>query len=138
MQNIEIIEDPGALDDGLTPRQERALASLMTEPTVARAAESAGVGERTLRRWLREEPFASRYRAMRRDAFDHAITLTHRYAAAAVTTLARVMADPGASAASRVAAAVAMVRIAREGIELDDLAQRVARLEASVSAREDA
>ncbi|MGP1308868.1 MAG: hypothetical protein ACTS27_01570 [Phycisphaerales bacterium] len=114
---------------GLTPRQERAIACLLAEPSVAKAAESAGVGERTLHRWLREPLFAREYRAARRGAFDQAIGLTQRYGALAAQALARIVADPKSSASARVAAATAILRFGREGVELDDLASRIEDLE---------
>lgn len=119
-----------AFPESLTPKQEAAVAALLTEPTVARAAEKCGVGERTLYRWLSEEAFAAAYRSARREAFAVAIAASQRFAPAAVATLARVMGDPDTPAANRIAAAAQLLRFARESIELDDLAERIERLEA--------
>ena len=47
----------------------------------------------------------------------------------AMTTLARIANDTTAPYASRVAASVAILRFGRESIELDDLAERIERLE---------
>ncbi len=118
-------------DEGLTPTQEKALSALLIEPSVTAAAQKAGVGERTLHRWIRTEPFRGEYRRARAEAFSQAIGLAQRAASAAVGTLLRVMHDSTAPAAARVAAASQMLRFARESIELDDLAQRVEALEAS-------
>lgn len=114
----------------VSPRQERAIAALLVEPSVAKAAESSGVGLRTLHRWTREdEAFIAAYRAARREAFGHAIGLTQRMAPHAVHTLAKIMADGSAPFAARVAAATGLLRFGRESIELDDLAARVEALE---------
>jgi len=40
---------------GLTNRQQRAIAALLASKKVAEAASSAGIGERTLYRWLAED-----------------------------------------------------------------------------------
>ena len=72
---------------GLSPEQESAITALLNEPTVAKAAATAGVGERTLYRWLGEPAFASAYRSARREAFTHAVSLTQRYAPVAVQAL---------------------------------------------------
>jgi hypothetical protein len=115
----------------VTPRQEKAIAALINETTVPRAATAAGVGQRTLHRWLREPAFAAEYRRCRREAFSQAIALTQRYASLAVTTLAKVMDDPAAPHTAKVSAASAMLKFGREGIEMDDLAARVEELEAA-------
>lgn len=133
-------EDPDEFDDaeptpGLSHKQEQAILALLAEPTVARAAKVAKVGVRTLHRWLREEAFGKAYRLARRESFAQAVSLTQRYAALAVQTLAKVMNDESAPVASRVAAATSMLKFARDSIELDDLADRVEALERSAKDR---
>lgn len=119
-------DDP---DSTLNARQEAAIAALLTEHTIERAAEKAKVSPRTLYRWLDSPAFAAAYRKARRAAFNQAIALTQRFTPLAVNTLAKVMTDPSASASARVAAAASMLRFGREAIELDDLAARVESLE---------
>ena len=123
-------EPDGSGGRGLTRRQEKALEALLNEPTVARAAQLAGVGERTLHSWLRQPVFAAAYRESRRTAFGHAISLTQKYSPMAVGTLVKIMGDEGKPATARVAAATALLRFGREAIELDELVERLARLEA--------
>jgi len=120
--------------DGVNPRQERAIAALLNEPTVARAAQAVGIGERTLHRWIEEPRFANAYRRARRRAFGQAVALTQRYAVVAVQSLARIITDQSASHGARVSAASALLRFGREGIELDDLCARVEALEAASAA----
>lgn len=123
----------------LTRPQEAAILALLTEPSIAAAAAKAGVGERTLHRWLKEEDaFVAEYRRARREAFTQAIGLTQRSATAAVGTLLRVMHDTKATWSSRVAAATQVLRFAREAIELDDLAVRVETLERAERPGDDA
>ena len=114
---------------GLTPRQERAIIALLNEPSIPKAAERAGVNERTLRRWMGDEKFDRAFRRARREAFSHAISLMQHYAQHAVGVLAKVMTDPTAPHSARVSASNSMLRNARESIELDDLAARVQALE---------
>lgn len=122
----------------LTTRQEQAIAAMLTEQTMAKAAEAAGVNVRTLNRWLRIPAFSAAYRTARRETFGQAIALTQRYSALAVNTLAKVMMDAASPTSAKVAAAVAVLRFAREGIELEDLAARVDALERQgEEARED-
>lgn len=122
--------------NGLTPRQEQAVVALLNEPTVSRAAESIGMSERTVYRWLDEPGFSRAYRKARREAFAQAISLTQRYAPAAVHTLAKIMGDESAGATARVSAATALLKFSRESIELDDLAERVDALERAAQEEE--
>lgn len=116
--------------------QQRTILALLVEPSVAVAAVKAKVGERTLHRWMRLEHFTQEDRFARREAFCQAIALTQRSsAAAAVATLLRIMHDPKATWSARVTAATNILKFASESIELDDLADRIDRLE--VMARED-
>ena len=115
----------------LQPIQEKAIVCLINEPTIRRAAQAAGIGERTLHRWMQQRDFLASYRAARRAAFTQAISVTQHYAAAAVHTLAQIMADRAAPPAARVAAATAVLKFSRDSIEIDDIAQRVEALERS-------
>ena len=114
---------------GLNARQAKALEALLQEPTIARAAALGGVSERTLRRWLAEAPFRDAVFRARRESFGQAIWLTQRYAAVAVATLVKVMQDGAAPPSAKVSAAGMLLKFGREGMELDDLAERVEMLE---------
>jgi hypothetical protein len=115
--------------DGLNARQAKALEALLQEPTMTRAAAAGGVNERTLRRWLAEPAFRDAVFRARREAFGQAIWLTQRYAAVAVATLVKVMQDQTAPPSAKVSAAAMVLKFGREGMELDDLAERVETLE---------
>jgi hypothetical protein len=59
--------------------------------------------------------------------------VSQKYAAAAVATFVRIMGDANAPASAKVAAGQALLKVAKEGIELDDLAERVEVLERAAS-----
>ncbi|GJQ29726.1 MAG: hypothetical protein HBSAPP03_16100 [Phycisphaerae bacterium] len=125
-----VVEDRAPYLEGLTANQEAALLALMSEPTVLKAAEKAGVASRTIYKWLEsDERFARAYRAARRQTFVHAMTMTQRYAPMAIQALAKIMTDSAAPASARVSAANGILNFARDSIELDDLAERVKALE---------
>ena len=115
--------------NGLTPKQEEAIAALLTETTVEAAAKRIEVGERTLYRWLGEPVFRAEYQRCRREAFGQAIALLQRYSPMAATTLATIADDKAAPHSARVQASNAMLKHCRDSIELDDLAARVQMLE---------
>lgn len=116
--------------EGISSRQEKAITALLAEPTIAKAAAACDVPERTLKSWLQQPAFAAAFRAARREAFSHAISMTQRYTPHAVQMLAKIMTDSSAPYPSRVTAASALLKFGRESIELDDLAGRVEALEA--------
>ena len=119
--------------DSLTPQQENAIIALVAQPTIARAASSCDVPERTLYRWMCIPEFQAAYREARRNSFSQAIGLCQRATPVAVNVLAKIMSDPTAPYTSRVAAAIAVLKFGRESLEIDDLAARVAALETQVT-----
>ncbi len=123
----------------LEPKQEEAIIALLNAPTVRQAAQVAGVGERTLHRWLVEDQaFIAAYREARRVVFAQAIAQTQRLLPLAVNTLGQIMADKSAPHSARVSAATAVTKFSRESIELDDLAERLAAIEQQVQASQGA
>jgi hypothetical protein len=98
---------------------------------MARAAELAGVSVRTLQRWQRHPVFHAAVLAARKEAYSQAVGVSQKYAAMAVATFVKVMNDPAAPASAKVAAGSALLKVAKEGIELGDLAARVDGLERS-------
>jgi phage terminase small subunit len=51
--------------ENLTPNQQKALAALLATNSIVEAAEQAGLGEKTLRRYLKDPVFAASYREQR-------------------------------------------------------------------------
>lgn len=99
----------------LSRRQEEAIAALLTEPTQAAAAAKAGIGEATLRRWLRQPDFLSAYRAARRELVEGAIGRIQAATGQAVDTLLAV-ARGGGKPGDRVRAAKALLDHAFRGL----------------------
>jgi hypothetical protein len=126
--------EPGT--DRLTPKQHKAIAALLSEPTIRKAAETAGVGLRTVHDWLKIPAFKAAYREAQREAFKHSMALTQKYMPHAVQTLVKVMADEKSPPSAKVSAAAALMKYGRESIELDDVVQRVEQLEESAKAAE--
>lgn len=130
-------DDDAAPLHGLEPRQEQAIVALLNQPTVAQAAASCAVSERTLHRWLADPAFVKAYRTARREAFSHAVSMAQRYTPLAVQTLAKTMTDTSSPHSSRVSAASNLLKFGRESIELDDLVGRVESLEHKNAERDD-
>jgi hypothetical protein len=114
-------------------KQEEAIAALLTQRNVEEAARAAGIGTRTLLRWLKVPDFQTAYREARRAAFGQAVARLQQGASAAATTLLKTMIDPNTPASVRVRAAECVMNHATKAIEIEDIEARVAMLEESAA-----
>lgn len=121
--------------DTLTPKQHKAIAALLGEPTIKAAAEKLGIGERTLHTWLGEPAFEAAYRAARRDAVRQAVAQLQRSAGSAAATLASIAENKAERGHVRVQAARAVLELAIRAVELEDLDARLRALEAAAQQR---
>src|SRR5450756_1013361 len=119
-------------------KQEEAIAALLTQRNVEEAARAAGIGTRTLLRWLKIPNFQTAYREARRTAFGQAVARLQQGTSAAATTLLKTMIDPATPASVRVRAAEAIFNHAAKAIEIEDIEARVAALEASMTSKKTA
>jgi hypothetical protein len=110
-------------------RKEQAIAALLMCPSLPAAAANCGISESTLRRWLRNESFAWRYRQERTRMLDSTVNLLRQKSIAAVETLAGIADDKGSPAGARVSAARSLVELAIKGAEVQDLEERLTELE---------
>jgi hypothetical protein len=115
-------------------KQEEAIAALLTKRNVDEAAQAAGIGTRTLLRWLKIPEFQKAYREARRHAFGQSIARLQQATHAAATTLMKIMVDPAASASVRVRAADSIFNHAAKAIEIEDIEARVSELERAAEA----
>jgi len=113
-----------------TRKQEALISALLTAPSLAAAAQQAGLSEVTAWRWLKDATFQATYREARRAVVQHAIAQVQHATGEAVETLRSVMQDAEAPASARVSAAKAILDTALKGIDIDDLEVRIAALEA--------
>ncbi|MGA2271325.1 MAG: hypothetical protein ABSH44_22890 [Bryobacteraceae bacterium] len=117
-------------------KREDAIAGLLSQRNVDEAARAAGVGARTLWRWLRDPEFQAAYREARRAAFSQSIARLQHGSSAAAATLLKMMLDQDAPASTRVRAAESVLNHATKAIEIEDIEARVSELErAALSGR---
>ncbi len=116
-------------DDGLTPKQRRAVAALLTTGDVAAAAKEAGCGKVTLYRWMKQPAFLAVVREAEASALDELSRMLVRLGRTAAGTLAKAMGDSATPAATRVRAADAVLGRLLQLRELATLEARVAELE---------
>jgi hypothetical protein len=130
---------PAALKDAdpkaneLKPNQQRAILALLEAPSVAAAARESGIGERTIHRWLHDDPdFQNELREKRRQRLDQAATRLQSTAGQAVQAIVELLAskdhiEPGRAALVRTALDFAF----RAGAYID-IAERLDNLEEAV------
>jgi hypothetical protein len=112
-------------------KQEEAIAALLTQRNVDEAAKAAGVGTRTLLRWLREPEFQADYLKARREAVHQAVARLQQATGVASLTMLKLMTDQNVPAAVRLRAADCVFNHAMKGIENEDVLVRLAELERS-------
>ena len=110
-------------------KEEAAISALLTESGIAAAAKKAGVAESTLRRWLQDNDFAKRCRLARRQVLEQATALLQSAAMDAVKALRAIVSSEDSPPSTRVAAARTILDMAYRAVEVDELSERLHRLE---------
>ncbi len=121
----------------MTPRQQKALAALLTSPSKAAAAKAAGIAPRTLRDYLADPEFQAAYR----DAFGNMVEDATRQAQQAISpalsTLREIVEDREEDAQARISAARAILSHGLKLIETTDILNRLAELETAMEGGHD-
>lgn len=118
-------------------KQEEAIAALLTQRNIDEAASAAGVGTRTLLRWMKIPEFDAAYRAARRQAYGQSISRLQQATTAAATTLLKTLVDPATPASVKVRAAEAIFNHAAKAIEVEDIDARLRELEQAAEMNKD-
>jgi hypothetical protein len=119
--------------DKLSRKMEAAIAALLTQPTVEAAARVADVSERALRKWMRLPEFKAAYAAARGEVLERTVVLLVGAGRQSVETLQLNLAAEKPS--DQIRAACALLEYASRGVELLDLAERLAEVERRLAER---
>jgi hypothetical protein len=96
-------------------KQEDAIAALLTQRNIEEAARTAGVGTRTLIRWLKLPDFGKEYRKARRDPLHQSVARMQRATGVAASVVLRLMTDPNVPAAVKLRAAECVFIVLSKG-----------------------
>ncbi len=121
----------------LTPKQQKALDALLTEPTVTKAAKLARLSEVTLYRWLQEPIFAGAYKAARGRLLEGTLTALQAASIRAVETLRAVLDDAVAKPGEKVSAARSILEFSLKAREVLEVEGRLAYLEKVLEVQEE-
>jgi hypothetical protein len=117
-----------AQKNGLSTKQNKAIAALLQSRTLAEAADMAEVGERTVSRWLGEPDFEAALRDAEGQAIAEAVSMLAGLQSEAVKTLQKMMQN-ARSESVRLSAARACLDFNLKVRELHTLEERIQHLE---------
>lgn len=116
----------------MTPRQQKALAALLSTSSKAAAARAAGISDRTLRDYLADPTFQAAYKKAFGDMVEDATRQAQQSLAPALSTLREIVEDKGEDAQARISAARAILSHGMKLIEATDILGRLQELEAAM------
>ncbi len=119
-----------------TPKQEKALASLLTEPTIEGVAKVVGISKTTLYQWLKEPAFKAALDEARALLFTDNLSLLKASLKAGVEALRLALTDPDATVANKITAGKTLIELALRANEQLEIEQRLAALESQMTAQE--
>ena len=114
--------------DGINSRKNKALAALLSEPTIKRAAEVSGIGERTIHKYLNDAEF----RQALTDAESELLSNAQRILIQGQEVALRVLMDvmENSTDNNRRLAAVSWLELTLRLRELVSIEDRIKKLEA--------
>lgn len=115
----------------LSPRQYRAVESLLNSRSVQHAADTCGMGYKTLLRWMQDPQFKAALMVAEGESLDGAVRRLAGLGNTAITILADVMSN-GESELLRLRAAQSVLDNLLKLRELRSVEERISRLEVLV------
>jgi hypothetical protein len=116
----------------LTRKREAAIAALLSCGSLGESAVACKISESTLRRWQKEPEFQVAYREAKRQLLEGTINRLRSIGAAGVQGLHEVVTDKNSPAGARVSAGRAILEVLLRAVEVQDLAERLDKLEESM------
>ena len=116
----------------MTPKKQKALLALLTNPTKERAAEAAGITSKTLRGYLADPEFQAEYKKAFADLVEDATRKVQQTLEPAVAVLREIMEDRSENGQVRVSAARSVLEYGLKMTEQTDILTRIQELEAAM------
>lgn len=110
----------------------KALQALLTYPTQAAAAQAAGIGVSTLKRYLDDDEFQKEYKAAFSALVSDAVRQAQKSLSPALTTLEEIMRDDAQTGQIRVSAARSLLEFSLKATEQLEIIERLKELETKV------
>jgi DNA-binding MurR/RpiR family transcriptional regulator len=119
----------------LSRKQERALTALLAHPTISEAAQSCGVSEPTLWRWLKDPAFSAAYNRLRNRLIEATLDQLAKSCGESVTTLRETLTDEAAPPAVKVNAAAKIIQLTLKIREQTEIEDRLRSIEEKIGAQ---
>lgn len=116
----------------MTPKQQKALVALLTQPTKEKAATAAGITSKTLRSYLADPEFRAEYRKAFSELVEDATRKVQQTLDPAVAVLQEVMENDSENGQVRVSAARSVLEYGLKMTEQTDILNRLQELEAAM------
>ena len=116
----------------MTPKKQKALLALLTNPTREKAAEAAGITSKTLRGYLADPEFQAEYKKAFAGLVEDATRKVQQTLEPAVAVLREIMEDSGENGQVRVSAARSVLEYGLKMTEQTDIMTRLQELEAAM------
>lgn len=116
----------------MTPKKQKALIALLTQPTKEKAAAAAGITSKTLRGYLDDPAFQAEYRKAFAELVRDATRKVQQALDPAIAVLREIMEDGGENGQVRVTAARSVLEYGLKMTEQTDILTRLKELEGIV------
>ena len=104
-----------------TPRKEKALQALLVSRTRAEAAKAAGIGESTLREYMKDPEFSAAYKHAAACIMDGATRQLQQNLTAAIDRLAQIVADDEENSMAQISASKTLLDYGLRFTEFNDI-----------------
>lgn len=119
----------------MTPKQQKALLALLTNPTKEKAAAAAGITAKTLRGYLADPEFQAEYKKAFAGLVEDATRQAQQAIAPALSTLREIVEETGENAQARISAARSLLEYSMKLTETTDILTKLDALEATIQYR---
>ena len=116
----------------MTPKKQKALLALLTQPTKEKAATAAGIPSKTLRGYLAEADFQAEYKRAFSGLVEDATRQAQQAIAPALSTLREIVEDGEENAQARIYAARSLLEYSLKLTESTDILNRLDELEQTI------
>lgn len=116
----------------MTPKKQKALLALLTNPTREKAAKAAGITSKTLRGYLADPEFQAEYKKAFAGLVEDATRKVQQTLEPAVAVLREIMEDSSENGQVRVSAARSVLEYGLKMTEQTDILTRLQELEAAM------
>lgn len=113
----------------MTPKKQKALLALLTNPTKEKAAAAAGITPKTLRGYLTDPVFQAEYKRAFSELVEDATRQAQQDMGPALSTLREIVGDEGENAQARISAARSILKYSLKLTETTDILTRLDELE---------